>query len=227
VLSGSVSAECYRLRTELLRRLVPTFSEEKRLRAEGYRLIAGVDEVGRGALMGPVVAAAVVLPERFRGPWRKQVRDSKQLLPKTRERLFGLISEIAVSVGVGVKSNEVIDGVGIAAATRLAMKEAIEQLEPVPQYLLIDFVKLAEVPLPQLGIVDGDGLCFSIACASIIAKVTRDRMVTEMDRDYPGYGLADHKGYGTREHLACLHRLGPCPLHRRSFRPVREIMGEL
>ena len=207
-----------------MRKPAPTFNEEKLLHAEGYGLIAGVDEVGRGALIGPVVAAAVVLPEKFRGAWRKKVRESKQLLPKVREYLFDFINEAAVSVGVGVQSNDVIDSVGIARATRLAMKEAIEQLEPAPHYLLIDFVKLTEVDLPQKGIVNGDGLCFSIACASIIAKVTRDRMLVELDSDYPGYGLADHKGYCTSEHLECLRRLGPCPLHRRSFRPVREYM---
>jgi ribonuclease HII len=177
--------------------------------------------------MGPVVAAAVILPDKFKkAPWRSRVRDSKQLSPEAREYLYGYINETAISVGTGIQSNDVIDSIGIARATRLAMVAAIRQLMPEPQYLLIDYVRLPEVSLPQKGIVNGDGLCFSIACASIIAKVTRDRMVVEMDRDYPGYGFAGHKGYGTREHLECLQRNGPCRLHRKTFRPVSEMVGQ-
>jgi ribonuclease HII len=204
----------------------PSFAEEKLLRAQGYRLIAGVDEVGRGALMGPVVAAAVILPDSIKARWRGKVRDSKQLSPGAREYLYDFIKEAAISIGVGSYSNKVIDSIGIARATRLAMIWAIEQLTPQPQYLLIDYVRLPEMSLPQKGITDGDSLCFSIACASIIAKVTRDRLVTAMDKDYPGYGFAGHKGYGTREHLECLRKKGPCPLHRRTFSPVSEIAGQ-
>ncbi len=195
------------------------------LRKEGYRHIAGVDEVGRGALMGPVVAAAVILPQKFRAKWRGRIRDSKQLKPADREYLYGCIREVAVSVGIGVQSNEVIDNIGIAPATRLAMVAAIRQLTPEPHFVLVDYFKIPEMQLPQRGIVNGDGLCFSIACASIIAKVTRDRMVVEMDGEYPGYGFAGHKGYGTRKHIDCLRRMGPCRLHRRSFRPVSEMAG--
>ncbi|OGO43110.1 MAG: ribonuclease HII [Chloroflexi bacterium RBG_16_58_8] len=201
----------------------PSFAEEKLLRAQGYRFIAGVDEVGRGALMGPVVAAAVILPESIKVKWRSRVRDSKQLRPDEREYLYGCIRGVAVSVGTGMSSNEVIDNIGIARATRLAMTEAVGKLTPGPEYLLIDFVKLTEVDLPQKGIIDGDRLVFSIASASIIAKVTRDHIVVEMDAEYPGYGFAVNKGYGTREHLECLRRNGPCPLHRRSFGPVKEM----
>lgn len=201
----------------------PSFAEEKALRALGYRLIAGVDEVGRGALIGPVMAAAVVLPDRIRARWRSKVRDSKQLSPAAREFLFDYIKEAALTVGVGSSPPEVIDAQGIARATHLAMKSAVEQLAPRPQYLLIDYILLPEVSLPQRGVTDGDSLCFSIACASIIAKVTRDRVMVALDGVYPGYGLAEHKGYGTRKHLACLRRYGPCPAHRRSFRPVEEI----
>ena len=204
----------------------PSFAEEKTLRAQGYGLIAGVDEVGRGALMGPVMAAAVVLPEHFRAGWKSRVRDSKQLTPAAREYLYDFIKEVAVCFGVGESSNQTIDSVGIAKATRLAMVAAIEKLKPQPQYLLVDFVHIEESSLPQKGIKHGDSLVFSIACASIIAKVTRDRLVTEMDKDYPGYGFAEHKGYGTEEHLKCLREKGPCPLHRRSFGPVAEIVGE-
>jgi ribonuclease HII len=203
----------------------PSFIEEKTLRAQGYELIAGIDEVGRGALMGPVMAAAVILPEKIKGKWKSKVRDSKMLTPEGREFLFDYICRAAVSYGVGSSSNEEIDSVGIAKATRLAMVRAIKQLKPQPQFLLIDYVKLHESYIPQKGIVHGDSLSFSIACASIIAKVTRDRLVTEMDKDYPGYNFASHKGYGTEEHLACLLEKGPCPLHRRSFSPVGELTG--
>ncbi len=175
--------------------------------------------------MGPVVAAAVILPENFRFRWKSRVRDSKQLLPEVREYLYDYIKEAAVSNGVGSISSEDIDRLGIAKATRLAMKAAVEQLQPSPQYLLIDYFKLTEMPLPQKGIKHGDSLCFSIACASIIAKVTRDRWMVEMDKNYPGYGLAEHKGYGTEEHLKCLREKGPCPIHRRSFSPVSELSG--
>ncbi len=185
-----------------------------------------MDEVGRGALIGPVVAAAVILPQNFRAHWKNKVRDSKQLSPAIREYLSDCINEVAVSVGIGVSSSDVIDTQGIVKATYLAMKSAIGQLTPEPQYLLIDYIRLPEISLPQKGIANGDSLCFSIACASIMAKVTRDRMIVEMDRVYPGYGLARHKGYGTKEHLACLRRNGPCSMHRRSFRPVREVFAQ-
>ncbi|MHB8105739.1 MAG: ribonuclease HII [Dehalococcoidales bacterium] len=203
----------------------PSFKEEKLLRGQGYHYIAGVDEVGRGALMGPVVAAAVILPDSFKAKWKSRVRDSKQLTPDTREYLYDFILEISISCGIGSCSNDIIDEVGIAKATRLAMIKAIEQLKTPPQYLLIDYVKLTESALPQKGIIRGDSLVFSIACASIVAKVTRDRLVTEMDKEYPGYGFAEHKGYGTEEHLKCLREKGPCPLHRRSFSPVGELAG--
>jgi ribonuclease HII len=203
----------------------PSFAEEKNLRTQGYTWIAGVDEVGRGALMGPVLAAAVILPENFKARWKSRVRDSKQLSPEEREYLFDYITGTAVSFGIGSSSNEVIDSVGIAKATRLAMLSAIKQLIPQPQFLLIDYVKLKESMLPQKGIVHGDSLCFSIACASIIAKVTRDRLVTAMDNDFPGYGLAEHKGYGTERHLKCLWDKGPCKLHRKTFSPVSGMVG--
>jgi len=199
----------------------PSFAEEELLASQGYRLVAGVDEVGRGALAGPVVAAAVVLPLHLSTHWLDRVRDSKQLSPGMREYLFEYIKEAAIAVGVGISSYEVIDAQGIARATRLAMKQAIAQLLPPPQHLLIDYLCLPEVPLPQKGIVYGDSRCYSIACASIMAKVTRDRMMIELDSVYPGYRLAKHKGYGTEEHLSCLRRLGPSPVHRRSFQPLK------
>jgi len=176
----------------------PSFAEEKILEAQGYQHIAGIDEAGRGALAGPVVAAAVILPCRIDAPWLIQVKDSKQLSPVVREHLFHNIHEIAVSVGIGMATNEVIDSQGI--------------------------MLLPDVPLPQKGITNGDSLCFSIACASIMAKVSRDQLMIELDRIYPGYGLAQHKGYGTKKHFTCLYQLGPSPIHRQSFKPVKDII---
>ena len=170
------------------------------------------------------MAAAVILPCGLKTKWLGGVRDSKQLSPSRRELLFDYIQEIAISIGIGVADNEVVDSQGIIRATRLAMKSAIDQLSPLPQYVLIDYMSLPEVPLPQKGVVGGDSLCFSIACASIMAKVARDRLMVQLDCLYPGYRLARHKGYGTREHLECVHRLGLSPLHRRSFRPLKDIV---
>ena len=205
---------------------IPSFAEERILEAQGYRYIAGIDEAGRGALAGPVVAAAVILPCHISAPWLNLVRDSKQLSPAKRELLFHHIHEIAVAIGTGLASREVIDTQGIIKATQSAMKLAIDQLSPPPETLLIDYMRLPDVELPQKGITNGDSLCFSIACASIIAKVTRDHLMMELDRAYPGYVLAQHKGYGTREHLACLRRLGPSPIHRHSFKPVKDLIQQ-
>ena len=206
---------------------MPSFVEEELLIAQGYQCIAGIDEVGRGALAGPVVAAAVILPPHADAPWFTEVRDSKLLTPARREALFHRIHEVAISIGVGLIPHDLIDTQGIVKATRLAMKLAVDQLSPPPQFLLIDYMRLPEVRLPQKGITDGDNLCLSIACASIIAKVARDQLMVEFDGIYPGYGLAQHKGYGTRRHLECLIRLGPCAIHRQSFRPVREIIRKV
>jgi len=205
-------------------RQIPSFVEEKNLEAQGYQLIAGVDEVGRGALAGPVVAAAVILPCNVNARWLGEVRESKQLTSARREFLVQRIQEIAISTGTGISSHKVIDTQGIIKATRLAMKQAIGQLSPPPQCLLIDYMFLPELSLHQKGIKDGDSLCFSIACASIVAKIARDHLMAELDRTYPGYGLAEHKGYGTKEHLACLQRLGPSAIHRRTFKPVKDLI---
>ncbi len=207
--------------------LKPSFAEEKEFEAQGYRLIAGVDEVGRGALAGPVVAAAVILPRHTDASWLGQVKDSKQLTPARRQLLFHHIHEIAISIGIGETSHTTIDAQGIIKATRLAMKLAIDQLSPQPDSLLIDYMRLPDVPLPQKGIKNGDSLCLSIACASIVAKVTRDQLMVDLDRTYPGYGLAQHKGYGTKEHLTCLCNLRPCPIHRQSFKPVKDIIPQI
>ncbi|MFH0847392.1 MAG: ribonuclease HII [Chloroflexota bacterium] len=202
----------------------PTFAEERQLWKQGCRLVAGVDEVGRGALAGPVCAAAVVLPAELKASWLKDVRDSKLLSPKVRERLAEKIRKVALGVGVGIISVESINAFGIAVATRMAMRQAIDSLKVMPDTLLIDFFTLPDVNLPQKGVVDGDTLCFSIACASIVAKVARDELMTGFDRLYPGYALAENKGYGTGEHLECLRRLGPCAIHRHSFQPVKDAL---
>lgn len=204
--------------------MIPTFAEEDLLRAQGYKYIAGIDEVGCGPLAGPVVAAAVVLPHPLDTPWIGQVRDSKQLTPPRRQVLASFIREGAVSAGIGTISAEVIDTVGLARARWLAMKLAIEKLQPPPDFLLIDHFRIPDITISQKGVANGDSLCLSIACASIVAKVERDGMMEELDEAYPGYGFARHKGYTTREHLDCLQRLGPCPIHRRSFAPVRSMV---
>ena len=204
--------------------LKPSFTEEKNLAAQGYQLIAGVDEVGRGALAGPVVAAAVIMPGEIKARWVTEVRDSKQLSPIRRELLSPYIQKTAISVGIGVVSHKVIDAHGIVRASQLAMKSAINKLSPPPQYLLIDYMHLPDVALPQKGVIDGDSLCFSIACASILAKVARDHLMVRLDRVYSGYRLAENKGYCTEEHVARLSRLGPSPIHRRSFQPVKDLV---
>lgn len=201
--------------------LSPTFKRERTLWRQGLSLIAGVDEVGRGPLAGPVVAAAVVLPPRPRFRWLAEVRDSKLLTPQKRSQLAPLIISKALCVGVGVESSESIDELGIAVAGRRAMTQALAALKPCAEYALIDAFKLPEVETPHDAIIDGDALCVSIAAASIVAKVERDRLMIEYDDLYPGYCFARNKGYSTREHLQALSRLGPCPIHRRSFAPVR------
>lgn len=200
----------------------PSLVEENGLSSRGYHLIAGIDEAGRGALAGPVVAAAVILPQSPDFPWLKSVRDSKEIPPAKREFLFGLIKQEAVAIGVGIIDHQIIDSVGILKATRLAMCHAVEQLTCSPDFLLIDFLTLPQLKIPQKPIVKGDKLCLSIACASIVAKVTRDRIMVELDQLHPGYGFAHHKGYGTEQHLCCLRQHGPSPIHRRYFAPVRE-----
>ncbi len=198
-------------------KLTPTFAEERRFLSEGYKYTAGVDEVGRGCLAGPVVASAVILPCRIRRFWLGEVRDSKMLSPRKREYLFSYIEETAIAVGIGVVEHSVIDSIGIGKASKLAMKMAIEELSPPADSLIIDYFRLSDVKLPQKGIVDGDALCYSVACASIIAKVTRDMMMRELDKQYPGYGLCRHKGYGTKEHYRCIEEKGLSPIHRLTF----------
>jgi ribonuclease HII len=203
----------------------PSLDEEDKLKSQGYELIAGIDEVGRGALAGPVVAGAVILPHPANLPWLGLVRDSKELTSKKRESLFDLINKEAVAVGIGIVPPQTIDSINILKATKLAMIQAVEKLSKQPNFLLIDRVTLSQCPIPQRGITRGDKLCLSIACASIVAKVTRDRMMEEFNQTYPGYGFAQHKGYGTGRHLSCLQKLGPSPIHRLYFAPVRNLIA--
>lgn len=187
---------------------------EEELYAGGIRHIAGIDEVGRGPLAGPVVAAAVILPCDFD---ILGVDDSKKLSEKKRNELYDLIIKCAVSYSIGIMDNLTIDQVNILEATKLAMKQAVEKLETKPDYILIDALTLKEISIPQRGIVKGDSLSVSIAAASIVAKVTRDRMMEEYHRRYPQYGFDRNKGYGTKAHYEGLQGHGMCEFHRRSF----------
>lgn len=200
----------------------PTEEFEQEARRCGYRHIAGVDEAGRGPLAGPVVAAAVILPVRCR---LAGVNDSKQLSEGERERLYTAILGKAAGVGIGSADAGEIDSLNILEATRLAMRRAIENLAPSPDYLLIDAVALPAVRVPARPIIKGDALSLSIAAASIIAKVTRDRLMAAYHETFPQYNFNLHKGYGTAEHLQRLARYGPCAIHRRTFTPVREVIN--
>ncbi|MBX3051519.1 MAG: ribonuclease HII [Caldilineaceae bacterium] len=200
----------------------PGLEHETRLWSAGYTAIAGLDEAGRGALAGPVVAGAVVLPTGvgLDGIWA-QVRDSKLLSPAKREGMVDAIHQSAAGWAVGEASAQEIDAMGIAPATRLAMQRAIEALPNRADYLLLDWVRLHRVNLPQESFTKGDRHVVSIAAASILAKVHRDRLLVALDGLHPAYGFASHKGYGAASHLAAIERLGPCPAHRMSFAPMR------
>lgn len=193
---------------------------EKQAAAQGYQYIAGIDEVGRGPLAGPVVSAAVILPSDFN---LIEVNDSKQLSLKKREELFDAIMEQAVAVGIGVKDETVIDQVNIYEATKLAMNEAVKELPVRPDCLLIDAMKL-NLDIPQEKIIKGDAKSISIACASIIAKVTRDKMMENYNKMYPGYAFDKNAGYGTKAHLEGLEKYGITPIHRKSFAPIKEMI---
>jgi ribonuclease HII len=206
----------------------PTLDEEMALLQQGYCFVAGLDEAGRGCLAGPVVAAAVLLPlskepdtllTLFAG-----VNDSKQLSRATRERLYDVIMQHALAVSVGIGSVALIDERNILQATKYAMRQALTQLQPPAQALLLDALYLHDVPLPQRSIIKGDARCLSIAAASIIAKVTRDRLMLQLHQEHPLYGFDQHKGYGTEAHLVALQQHGVTPHHRRSFSPVREML---
>ncbi len=206
---------------------MPNLALERRLRAKGHTLIAGIDEAGRGAWAGPVVAAAVILPLDRPGlrAALKGVNDSKRLTVRQRERLFIVIHEVALAVGVGDAGPGEIDRDGIVPATRAAMERAVTMLSPSPDALLIDAVNLQSViALPQRSLPYGDSLSLSIAAASIVAKVSRDRALAALDARHPGYGFARHKGYGTAAHHAALKHLGVTETHRQSYAPVRALI---
>ena len=200
-------------------RLEGMLAYEKECYARGIDLIAGVDEVGRGPLAGPVVAAAVILPKACKIPG---LNDSKKIPKSKHKEIYEAVLQNAIAIGIGIKDNQVIDQVNIYEATKLAMMEAIGQLEPQPQHLLIDAMRL-DLPIPQTSIIKGDANSLSIAAASIVAKVTRDQMMEEFDKEYPGYDFAQNAGYGTAKHLAGLDKLGVTPIHRRSFEPVKSM----
>lgn len=193
---------------------------ENELYSRGFNLIAGVDEVGRGPLVGPVVAAAVILDPDF---FDVRINDSKKLTEKKRDELFSLIEEHAISIGIGVVNEKVIDEINIYEATKIAMKEAINNLSITPEHVLIDAMKL-DIEIPSTSIIKGDAKSESIAAASIIAKVTRDRMMYELDKIHPEYDFKNNKGYGTKKHINAINNYGIIDEHRKTFSPVSEHM---
>ena len=204
------------------KRLETMLRYEKELYAEGINLIAGVDEVGRGPLAGPVVAAAVILPKDCK---IKGLNDSKKIPKKKHMEIFQAVKNQALAIGIGIMDNHVIDQVNIYESTKLAMKEAISKLEPQPQHLLIDAMKL-DLPISQTSIIKGDANSLSIAAASIIAKVTRDELMAHYDQEFPGYDFAQNAGYGTAKHLEGIEKYGVTPIHRTSFEPIKTIVSE-
>jgi ribonuclease HII len=202
----------------------PTDEFELEARRRGYRRIAGLDEAGRGPLAGPVVASAVVLPSRCH---LVGCNDSKLLTETEREELYLAITRRAVGIGIGSATEEEIDRLNILEATRLAMRRALAGLMPQPDCLLVDAISLPQCALPIRSIIKGDALCMSVAAASIVAKVTRDRLMAEYHRQYPHYNFLSHKGYGTEEHLLQLAMHGPCLIHRRTYAPVAEVIAQL
>lgn len=205
---------------------IPDFSREEKLFKKGYRYIAGIDEAGRGPLAGPVVAAAVVFSENAKVSQlvKLGVKDSKLLTSKKRDYLYSKIIENCSDWSVGIVSEDVIDEINILQATLLAMKNAAESLKVKPDFLIIDgnFI-IKDFPASQMAIAKADQHIFSVSAASVVAKVTRDKLLVELDIKYPEYGFAKHKGYGTKEHIEAIRKFGPCMVHRRSFSPVDEI----
>ena len=204
------------------KRLESLSIHENRLRKEGFLLVAGVDEAGRGPLAGPVVAAACILPQNALIP---KLNDSKQLSAAERDALFDQIVQLPqILFGIGIADAETIDRINILQATFLAMQRAVAALQKKPDYLLIDGNQLPSFEIPREALVEGDAKSVSIAAASILAKVTRDRMLEEFDAKYPAYGFRQHKGYATEQHLNALRDHGPCPIHRKSFEPIKSML---
>lgn len=203
----------------------PTFQSECHFWSHG-KITAGVDEVGRGALAGPVVAGCVILPPFIDSSWIKQVRDSKLLTARQRNHLSPNIMEEALDWSIGIVTSPIIDELNILRATWRAMEQAVLKLKYPPQCLLVDGTRIPGIEIPQQSIIAGDKKCISIACASIIAKVTRDNIMKELDKMFPDYGFSKHKGYGTKQHLECIERLGAISAHRHSFSPISKYLKE-
>jgi len=206
----------------LLNKKYPDLSFEQPLWQSGLFHVAGIDEAGRGPLAGPVAAAVLILPPEIdiiQALWG--VRDSKQMSAAQREHWADRIRVAAVEWGVGFAAVEEIDAIGIAAAVRLAVQRSLDALTIQPDHLLVDYIKLPQIPIPQTALVKGDARCLSIAGASVLAKTARDSVMRELDLEYQGYGFAAHKGYGTAAHLEAIKRLGGCPIHRKSFAPLK------
>ncbi len=204
-------------------------NEERNIFSQGYEFIGGIDEAGRGPLAGPVVAACVIVDKNFNINHNelKSIKDSKKLTPKKREELFTLIREKFIEVGVGICDHETIDRINVLQATFLAMKKAISSLKQKPDYIILDGgLKIPNTSYEQKNIIRGDELIFTIAAASIIAKVTRDRIMLKAHEVYPQYCFDQHKGYGTKLHLERLEKYGPCLIHRKSFRPVKKAINQ-
>ena len=217
-----ILAQVYKRKLKSVRKLFKLKLMKICAQKAGFSLIAGVDEVGRGPLAGPVVAAAVILPQNCK---IKGLNDSKKIPKKKHEEIFQIVKENALAIGIGIMDNHVIDQVNIYEATKLAMKEAISQLEPQPEHLLIDAMKL-DLPISQTSIIKGDANSLSIAAASIIAKVTRDKIMDNYDQEFPGYDFSQNAGYGTAKHLEGIEKHGFTPIHRTSFEPIKTIVSE-
>ncbi|OGY43031.1 MAG: ribonuclease HII [Candidatus Buchananbacteria bacterium RIFCSPHIGHO2_01_FULL_39_14] len=203
--------------------IFPHFLKEKKLRRQGYKLIAGLDEAGKGAWAGPIVAAAVILDPKIK---IKGIKDSKLLRAPERQKLFEEIISQAVGWAIGAVSQQKIDESGIVAANIMAMQQALKKLLPAPDYLLVDAIKINYQNLPALSIIDGDYKIRSIAAASIVAKVTRDRLMDELDEKYPQYGFKQHKGYGTNHHFQMIAKYGAADIHRQTFEPVKHFLND-
>ena len=213
-------------------KLCDRLSFERELWQQGFQLVAGVDEAGRGPLAGPVVAAAVVFPHHWRESGfderLRDLNDSKQLTETQRNEFFAVLTSLPeVRHGIAIVDAATIDRINILQATHRAMNEALAQLQPPPEHVLVDGRPVKSMTLPHTALVKGDSLSYSIAAASVLAKVTRDRLMLEYEKQFPGYGFAGHKGYGTPQHLAALAERGPCPIHRRSFAPLKPTQAEL
>jgi ribonuclease HII len=204
---------------------LPHLQKEIALLQQGYRFVAGLDEAGRGAWAGPVVASAVVLPidQPDLANTLAGLRDSKQLRPVERERLFELIQQTALAFAWGLASAEMVDQLNVVGATRYAMAQALSRLNPAPNYLLLDHLWLPAISLPQEAFPKADNISLSVAAASVVAKVTRDRLMIEYHQTYPAYAFNQHKGYGVKAHQLALAQCGPCPLHRMSYRPLKTL----